>query len=379
MPHWIPPVEVSSASQGSKSFAYESTKTRWPKILTGVVDELSKLNNELSSSSKQEDIEKLKEGKELIEKLSGLIYKIKTDKPFERLIDTGFPHDQDLFNQELDRQKGKTWFTSSWLFAECYLYRVLRSYFQITIHWNRFDPFGSQKLQTWKSSASSVVQLSTSLNKLVAKGRVEDLQELHKDWKFMMETMLWGNATDLSLLTSLTHEQIQELQSIERGREFLLKDDLELAWETTVKNFNKEERIDIVLDNSGFELFTDLVLADFLISLTPFVKKIVIHPKLIPWFVSDVLPHDFELLFETLSDACDFFPNLTETDQRELETLVKRWKSYVEQGKFELSVPRELKMGEKGSNEIDVEKIKLAECECEQNSLSLFFSRESTD
>lgn len=59
---------------------------------------------------------------------------------------------------------------------------------------------------------------------------------------------------------------------------------------------------------SGFELFTDLVLgeftlnqcfvelftkqsrfvADFLLSLTPFASQIVIHPKLIPWFVSDV-------------------------------------------------------------------------------------------
>lgn len=62
-----------------------------------------------------------------------------------------------------------------------------------------------------------------------------------------METMLWGNATDLSLLTSLTHEQIQELQSVERGREYTLRDDLEKAWEH-VKD-SKDERFDIVLDN----------------------------------------------------------------------------------------------------------------------------------
>jgi len=77
MPHWQPPVPVSSASQ-SHSFAFESTKTRWPKILTGVVDELSKLNGQLDVSSEKE---KLKEGKDLIQKMSGMIYEIKTDKP----------------------------------------------------------------------------------------------------------------------------------------------------------------------------------------------------------------------------------------------------------------------------------------------------------
>lgn len=90
------------------------------------------------------------------------------------------------------------------------------------------------------------------MNELVEKGRVEDREELHRDWKIMMETMLWGNATDLSLLTSLTHEQIQELQSVERGREFTLRDDLEPAWEY-VKDL-KDERIDIVLDNVRLSL-----------------------------------------------------------------------------------------------------------------------------
>jgi len=142
---------------------------------------------------------------------------------------------------------GKTWFTSTWLFAECYLYRKLRGFFATTSHWNQFDPFASQKLSTWKSSSTSVLQLSRTLNELVKNGKVTDQEELHRDWKVMMETMLWGNATDLSLLTSLTHEQIQELQSVERGREFTLRDDLEQAWEH-VKDL-KGERIDIVLDN----------------------------------------------------------------------------------------------------------------------------------
>ncbi|GAA5959383.1 hypothetical protein JCM3765_006586 [Sporobolomyces pararoseus] len=373
MPHWNPPVPVSCASQGSKSFAYESTKTRWPKILTRIVDELSKLNGELSQSQSKEeeaddDQEKLKEGKELIEKLSGLIYEIKTDKPLKPLIDTGFPHDSEIYNQELNRQPiGKTWFSCNWLFAECYLYRYLRSIFQTTKHFNKFDPFSSQKLSTWKSSKNSVLQLTTTLNELVKKGKVSDQEELHRDWRIMMETMLWGNATDLSLLTNLSHEQIQELQSVERGREFTLRDDLESAWQH-VKDSNGE-RFDIVLDNSGFELFTDLVLADFLISLTPFAKQVVIHPKLIPWFVSDVQPHDFEILFSSLSDP-NFFPNCTRNELEQLEILVKRWKGYLEQDKFKLSVPRKLELSSYDSSN-DSEKNQNLYSEEEKRQISL--------
>ncbi|GAA5829737.1 hypothetical protein JCM5353_005213 [Sporobolomyces roseus] len=358
MPHWTPPVPASCASQ-PHSFAYESTKTRWPKILTGIVDELSKLNGQLSV---QEEKDKLKEGKELIEKLSGLIYEIKTDKPILPLEDTGYPNDFEEYNQELERDStmGQTWFSSTWLFAECYLYRRLRGFFATTTHWNQFDPFASQKLSTWKSSSSSVLQLSRTLNELVKKGKVTDQDELHRDWRIMMETMLWGNATDLSLLTSLTHEQIQELQSVERGREFTLRDDLEMAWEH-VKDF-KGERIDIVLDNSGFELFTDLVLADFLLSLTPFASQIVIHPKLIPWFVSDVQPHDFLILLDTLEDP-QFFPSLTEDDISTLQELVTRWRGFISDGKFKLSVPASLKMGQssvEGQEDRDKD-IKMAE------------------
>ncbi|GAA6059403.1 hypothetical protein JCM10212_003635 [Sporobolomyces blumeae] len=344
MPHWTPPVPVSSASQ-RYSFAYESTHTRWPKILTGVVDELSKINGQLYEEDKRANEDKVREGKALIEKISQLIYEIKTDKVLEPLEPTGYPDDSQHYNDELSRSQGKTWFSVSWLLAECYLYRKLRGLFATTRHWTQFDPFASQKLSTWRSSGTSVAQLAETMRQLVEKGQVdaENEAELHRDFIVMFETMLWGNATDLSLLTSLTHEQIQELQSVERGREFTLRDDLDQAW-NYVKGF-KGERIDIVLDNSGFELFSDLILADFLVTLTPYASEVVIHPKLIPWFVSDVLPHDFEILLATLSDP-GFFPDLSSSDLEAIKQLVERWRRYVDEGKFKLSVPKDLKMGE---------------------------------
>lgn len=47
------------------------------------------------------------------------------------------------------------------------------------------------------------------------------------------------------------------------------------------------------LDNSGFELFTDLVLADFLVS-SRLAREVHFHGKCFPWFVSDVTANDFQ-------------------------------------------------------------------------------------
>lgn len=58
---------------------------------------------------------------------------------------------------------------------------------------------------------------------------------------------LWGNATDLSLLTSLTHDDIKALQSVDRGEHFILHNDFERCWGDI--RALKDARFDIVLDN----------------------------------------------------------------------------------------------------------------------------------
>ena len=45
-------------------------------------------------------------------------------------------------------------------------------------------------------------------------------------------------------------------------------------------------------DNSGYELFTDLILASYLIEFN-LAGKIRFHIKAVPWFISDVMHHDF--------------------------------------------------------------------------------------
>lgn len=68
-------------------------------------------------------------------------------------------------------------------------------------------------------------------------------------------------------------------------------------WEivSTVKN----GRFDFVLDNAGFELYCDLVYADWLIQ-AGICKEIRFHGKRFAWFVSDVTKKDFEWLVNVM-------------------------------------------------------------------------------
>ena len=164
------------------------------------------------------------------------------------------------------------------------------------------------------------------------------------------EICLWGNATDLSLLTSLTYEDIQKLQGSEarkRSEKNIIVNDLEAAYDTLkkAKKNKQDRRVDIVLDNAGFELYVDLILAGYLLS-AGLATTVVLHPKSIPWFVSDVVPADFAALLNALADPQSFYstPSEDETHQgktpaplsqkevNELSFLFEQWSGFHQEG-----------------------------------------------
>ncbi|KAF7980392.1 hypothetical protein HWV62_38190 [Athelia sp. TMB] len=349
-------------------FSYETVVKRWPVILTGIVDRLHRLNHDLivelnsnaipisddGSSSARAD--KLEEGKELIAKISALKYQMGSNKDLAPIADDG-EADAYIYNIELLAlaKEGKNkWFTAPWLYAECYLYRLLRSYLAQTTHWKSYDPFFTQKQETLQGSSVAIYKIATTIHELEDQksallGDVDTLQILFKE---MIQMCLWGNATDLSLLTHLTPEDIAHLQTVgkdaqEARKEFILLDDQKAVW-AHLQSL-KGQRVDFVLDNCkpGFELFTDLVFADFLVTYTSYVSKVVFHPKLFPWFVSDVTPPDFVDLFKCLLSPT-FFPSAgSEDEQQNLHRMVTRWKGYLSSGVFELSVPEGTPLGAK--------------------------------
>lgn len=169
----------------------------------------------------------------------------------------------------------------------------------------------------------------------------------------MCEICLWGNATDLSLLTNLSYEDIQKLQgsaSRKANEEKILVNDFPSAFACLKKaqaSGLSERRVDIVLDNAGFELFVDLVLTGYLLQ-SGLATHVVLHPKNIPWFVSDVIPKDFSDLLNVLQNAKGFYETpseddkannrtpqpLSSSDEENLTALFQNWSELYADGKI---------------------------------------------
>lgn len=203
--------------------------------------------------------------------------------------------------------------------------------FSTSTHWKGYDVFHKQKMSTFRSSRPAVLELAMRYNDLTKQFQAKDSalssaseEEREKAEKGlfieMCEICLWGNATDLSLLTNLTYDDIQKLQGSanrKANEEKILVNDFRVAFSClwgAQKSGKKERRVDIVLDNAGFELFVDLILAGYLLQ-SGLATQIVLHPKNIPWFVSDVVPKDFSDLLNVLLNAKAFYETPSADDK----------------------------------------------------------------
>ena len=235
--------------------------------------------------------------------------------------------------------------------------------FAVSKHWKDHDIFARQKISTFRSSRPAVLELAAKYHELISQlesdvvssKSVEEVKEAERIlFTEMCQICLWGNATDLSLLTSLTYEDIQKLQGSEARKtseKYIIVDDLSTAYDVLKQVQDDpdkhERRIDIILDNAGFELFVDLILAGYLLA-TGLATRIVLHPKSIPWFVSDVVLTDFTALLNALSDPQSFYsiqsdegrdtdkePNtLSEKEVSELSFLFQHWSGFHREGKL---------------------------------------------
>ncbi|KAG7122509.1 Damage-control phosphatase like protein [Verticillium longisporum] len=301
---------ISYSTGEKRSFGWVTARERWPVIITQAIDDLYR------SVSDSEDGEKKTEGKAVTEKIARLKYEAQHDRPLTPIDDDGQP-DVKLYNDELASLGEPTWLNTPWLFCECYLFRRISTYFKLSTHWKNYDVFARQKINTFRSSRPAVLELAARFKGLVqqleANGSATQDEEAGKLlFAEMCEICLWGNATDLSLLTSLTYEDIQKLQGSEARKaseKNILANDLPAAYavlQKAVAEGKKERRVDIVLDNAGFELYVDLILAGYLLS-AGLATHIVLHPKSIPWFVSDVLPGDFAALLGAIASPKRFY------------------------------------------------------------------------
>lgn len=235
--------------------------------------------------------------------------------------------------------------------------------FTLSRHWRAYDVFSRQKMATFKSSRPAVIELAAKYRQLVsqleddkvASKPADELKEAERIlFMEMCEICLWGNATDLSLLTSLTYEDIQKLQGSDARKQSeknIVVNNLPSAYRAlkSAQNSNTREnrRIDIVLDNAGFELFVDLILAGYLLT-AGLATQVVLHPKSIPWFVSDVIPTDFGALLNALANPQAFYAmpsdDQSDTDRQpqplsakeasDIQYLFRHWSDFHQEGQL---------------------------------------------
>ncbi|CAL2047859.1 hypothetical protein CAEBREN_22604 [Caenorhabditis brenneri] len=292
------------------TFAYLTVKDRWPKIVTGLVDQLVRKRPELIQEygpAVETDIASI------LEKFSKLRYEIMTDKPLCTLPENGSEGrawNQLIFDMKTafmpDDVEELTFFKGPWLFVECYLYRFIYSAFLTTEKLSEMDYFQDTKQRNFLDHLEQIEEAAAFMNKISEKDApLHDLFGTNTIFKMS----LWGNRADMSLTGG--DNQIMKMSCVVASAklsEYILVDDVNemifhvLAPLQVNKGNSKNRRIDIVLDNAGVELTNDLVLADFLL-IRDFADKVVLHGKAFPWFVSDVTEKDFTWTIDSFAKA----------------------------------------------------------------------------
>ncbi|CAD1811535.1 hypothetical protein FOB58_003635 [Candida parapsilosis] len=319
-----------------KSFAYPTVHKRWPTILEQGIDDVQQTIDDGNNDKEQLTTS----GTIIVDQLKQVLNDFKNDATVRPFTEEEINHNQWLqhFNTSLDslnQVRKVTWKTGPWLYLECYLYQYIHNFFILSQDpfWHTYDIFARLKTKTFKQSELGVLELCKRyqlLSKELDKGKADNeaLQLLFTEF---IDISLWGNATDLSLLAgNVTLEDIKSVQGAEvrkKNEEKILVNDLSTAWqESGLNEPNGVSRIDIVLDNSGFELFADLMLSLFLLD-SGLTQKVHLHCKEIPWFVSDTMPKDFHDLIDQLKDA-NFFTEIHEKDSQAINLVASKIESY---------------------------------------------------
>lgn len=298
--HAVPP-SLSAAVVGS--FAYLTVRDRLPTILTKVIDTIHRNKNKFFEEYGEEGIQA---EKQTISMLSKLRNEMQTDKPVLALTD-GL-QDSESWNQYLQRQQRLqgdqepvSWFKSPWLYVECYMYRRIHEAVWLNPPINNYDVFNEGKTQSFFESQQAVMALCTYLQEVNKNMEEISKNQLFEHFNKLLQVSLWGNKCDLSISAGQENSQkASPIDSLDSLQPFILVDDTNMVWSTLTSKERPDEmektsagRVDIVLDNAGFELVTDLILADFLVS-SGLAREVRFHGKSLPWFVSDVTAQDFQ-------------------------------------------------------------------------------------
>eukprot|EP00550_Attheya_septentrionalis_P013413 CAMPEP_0198306982 /NCGR_PEP_ID=MMETSP1449-20131203/58688_1 /TAXON_ID=420275 /ORGANISM="Attheya septentrionalis, Strain CCMP2084" /LENGTH=507 /DNA_ID=CAMNT_0044009543 /DNA_START=22 /DNA_END=1545 /DNA_ORIENTATION=+ len=227
-------------------------------------------------------------------------------------------------------KKGDTWLSAPWLVTEFYAYRRL---LEALGYWDagnpatfHRDPFLPAKRAGLESSVASAEPCMERLEEL-AQGDVDVAAGIGVAAGGFA---LWGNKMDLSLWpANVDHATVDVFSKIlASATENLLHDDTsQLANHCQTLKEKGGGHVDIIVDNAGFELITDLALADYLIQ-SGIAKCVTFQLKSHPTFVSDAMEKDLRMHVDHYAEVVDpvAFPHSSQAG--------KRWQEYLEDGRW---------------------------------------------
>ena len=219
---------------------------------------------------------------------------------------------------------GDTWLSAPWLVTEFYAYRRLIEaigyYDKSNPDTFHYDPFTLAKRAGLKSSVNSAENMLE---------RIVSLPNTKEGVALAAQIALWGNKMDLSIWPADTENSSLDVFAniLHAADDNLLNDDTDqLIERCEVLRERGNGKIDIIVDNAGFELVTDLALADHLVA-SGVAQVVTFQLKGHPTFVSDALEKDLlETITHYSSLSPDKYPNA--------HAAGLRWQKYIDEGKW---------------------------------------------
>eukprot|EP00731_Ephydatia_muelleri_P036237 Em0221g2a len=308
------PVAKRMSAKYEGTFAYVTLKERMPKVLTQVIDTIHREEKSIYSQFGEDGTDDVKR---VLSQLSELRYQLQTNKPMSS-IESG--EDVKEWKAAFDsirkckRLQGSqpSWYSVSWLFAECFMYRKIADILKSSKYLKDYDPFGAQKEQSFAMCLDDIAAVGKYLNSMLSVPSTDrSPAHLRVEFEHLLLLTLWGNKMDLSMISTVAnYDTGRSMFSVEGGsiqsqllKTNILADHSAALWELLQlisKPRPGSRRIDFVLDNCGFEIFVDLCLAEWLLSIG-FADQIQFHFKQLPWFVSDALVKDLHWTLDALA------------------------------------------------------------------------------